>query len=212
MGRRTLVVGADNFPFPIPLKKNNDGQWFFDTAAGKQEVLNRRIGRNELASSKLAKQWPMPRRSISQQKHGGRETVRAEVHQRSRAAEWPVLAGGRVNRESAGSAGGECNGGRIQADQTRMSLSTAIIFVMLTSRVGMRRRRERLYGRRENGGRIRGRGLSGEVRQFRRHDVHGQPGWRDCAERPGTVDRSGCFRDDRVQSRQDLDGSAVITA
>ncbi|WP_035359290.1 DUF2950 domain-containing protein [Edaphobacter aggregans] len=44
-----LLVGADNFPFPIPLKKNNDGKWFFDTAAGREEVLNRRIGGNELA-------------------------------------------------------------------------------------------------------------------------------------------------------------------
>src|SRR6202008_1032093 len=42
-------VGADNFPFAIPLKKNAEGQWFFDTAAGKDEVLSRRIGRNELA-------------------------------------------------------------------------------------------------------------------------------------------------------------------
>jgi hypothetical protein len=48
-GAQMLLVGADNFPFPIPLKKNADGQWFFDTAAGKDEVLNRRIGRNELA-------------------------------------------------------------------------------------------------------------------------------------------------------------------
>jgi Protein of unknown function (DUF2950) len=46
---QVLLVGADNFPFPIPLKKNPDGKWFFDTAAGKDEVLNRRIGRNELA-------------------------------------------------------------------------------------------------------------------------------------------------------------------
>jgi hypothetical protein len=44
-----LLIGADNFPFPIPLKKNERGQWFFDTAAGKDEILNRRIGRNELA-------------------------------------------------------------------------------------------------------------------------------------------------------------------
>jgi hypothetical protein len=44
-----LIVGADNFPFPIPLKKNASGQWFFDTVAGKDEILNRRIGRNELA-------------------------------------------------------------------------------------------------------------------------------------------------------------------
>jgi hypothetical protein len=48
-GGQVLLVGADNFAFPIPLKKNDSGQWFFDTAAGKNEVLNRRIGRNELA-------------------------------------------------------------------------------------------------------------------------------------------------------------------
>lgn len=48
-GAQTLVVGADNFAFPIPLKKNASGQWFFDTVAGKDEVLSRRIGRNELA-------------------------------------------------------------------------------------------------------------------------------------------------------------------
>jgi hypothetical protein len=46
---QVLLVGADNFAFPIPLKKNAGGQWFFDTAAGKDEILARRIGRNELA-------------------------------------------------------------------------------------------------------------------------------------------------------------------
>ena len=48
-GAQVLLVGADNFPFPIPLKKNGEGKWYFDTAAGKDEILNRRIGRNELA-------------------------------------------------------------------------------------------------------------------------------------------------------------------
>jgi hypothetical protein len=43
----SLVVGAENWPFPIPLV-NNHGTWFFDTAAGKDEILFRRIGRNEL--------------------------------------------------------------------------------------------------------------------------------------------------------------------
>jgi hypothetical protein len=46
---RVLLIGADNFAFPIPLKKNAGGQWFFDAAAGKEEILARRIGRNELA-------------------------------------------------------------------------------------------------------------------------------------------------------------------
>jgi hypothetical protein len=48
-GSEVLIVGADNYPFAIPLRKNADGQWFFDMAAGKEEVLSRRVGRNELA-------------------------------------------------------------------------------------------------------------------------------------------------------------------
>ena len=48
-GAQILLVGADNFPFPIPLKKDSRGQWFFDTLAGKDEILARRVGRNELA-------------------------------------------------------------------------------------------------------------------------------------------------------------------
>ena len=42
-----LVVGGKDWPFPIPLVKKGD-QWFFDTKAGKEEILNRRIGQNEL--------------------------------------------------------------------------------------------------------------------------------------------------------------------
>jgi len=49
-GSEVLYVGADNNPFPIPLKKNGAGQWYFDTTAGKDEILSRRIGDNELAA------------------------------------------------------------------------------------------------------------------------------------------------------------------
>jgi hypothetical protein len=48
-GAATLIVGAENWPFPIPLV-NNHGSWYFDTPAGKDEILFRRIGRNELAA------------------------------------------------------------------------------------------------------------------------------------------------------------------
>ncbi len=49
-GGETLYVGADNYPFPIPLDRDKAGRWYFDTAAGKDEVLARRIGSNELAA------------------------------------------------------------------------------------------------------------------------------------------------------------------
>ena len=45
----TLIIGAENWPFPIPLV-NGHGSWSFDTAAGKDEIVFRRIGKNELAA------------------------------------------------------------------------------------------------------------------------------------------------------------------
>jgi hypothetical protein len=48
-GNTMLYVGAENWPFPIPLV-NNNGVWYFDTDAGKQEIVARRIGKNELAA------------------------------------------------------------------------------------------------------------------------------------------------------------------
>jgi DUF2950 family protein len=45
--KATLILGTDDFPFPIPLVNNRDG-WEFDSAAGRLEILYRRIGRNEL--------------------------------------------------------------------------------------------------------------------------------------------------------------------
>jgi len=49
-GGQTLYVGADNYAFPIPLGQNSSGRWYFDTAAGKDEILARRIGKDELTA------------------------------------------------------------------------------------------------------------------------------------------------------------------
>ena len=47
--KSVLMVGKDDWPFPIPLVKKADG-WVFDTQQGREEVLNRRIGDNELSA------------------------------------------------------------------------------------------------------------------------------------------------------------------
>ncbi|HXJ85284.1 MAG TPA: DUF2950 domain-containing protein [Candidatus Binatia bacterium] len=46
-GNATLYIGAENWPFPIPIAKNSSGTWYFDVAGGRQEILYRRVGRNE---------------------------------------------------------------------------------------------------------------------------------------------------------------------
>ncbi len=48
-GRAILIIGPDDWPLPIPIVQAN-GRWHFDAAAGTQEIVNRRIGRNEIAA------------------------------------------------------------------------------------------------------------------------------------------------------------------
>ncbi|HYW42596.1 MAG TPA: DUF2950 domain-containing protein [Bryobacteraceae bacterium] len=47
--RATLIVGPDDWPFPVPLVHKNN-HWYFDSAAGRVEVLARRVGRNEMTA------------------------------------------------------------------------------------------------------------------------------------------------------------------
>jgi len=58
-GGQMLYVGVENFQFPVPLLQNSAGRWYFDSAGGADEILARRIGRNELmamaATAALAK-------------------------------------------------------------------------------------------------------------------------------------------------------------
>ena len=49
-GGEVLYIGADNSAFPVPLGQNASGRWYFDTAAGKDEILARRIGKHELTA------------------------------------------------------------------------------------------------------------------------------------------------------------------
>ena len=49
-GGEMLFVGGENFPFPVPLLQTPSGRWYFDTAGGADEILARRIGRDELVA------------------------------------------------------------------------------------------------------------------------------------------------------------------
>jgi hypothetical protein len=54
-GTVRLYIGAENWPLPIPLV-NRYNTWYFDTAAGKEEILLRRIGRNEIAAMRICEE------------------------------------------------------------------------------------------------------------------------------------------------------------
>jgi Protein of unknown function (DUF2950) len=65
-----LVVGNDDFPLPIPLVKQN-GKWFFDTKVGREEILNRRVGENELNAIEICRGFVDAQHEYAMDKHDG---------------------------------------------------------------------------------------------------------------------------------------------
>ena len=71
-----LDVGTNGWPFPIPIVKGPDGQWFFDTEAGKEEILNRRIGRNELDTLQTVRAYVDAQREYASRDRDGNEVLK----------------------------------------------------------------------------------------------------------------------------------------
>jgi hypothetical protein len=67
-GTTTLYIGAENWPTPIPLV-NKGSAWYFDTEAGKREILYRRIGRNEMSTIMVCRELVTAEKEYSTQ-HG----------------------------------------------------------------------------------------------------------------------------------------------
>jgi hypothetical protein len=74
-GMRVLVIGNEEWPFPVPLAEDAGG-WHFDTVAGKEEVLARRIGRNELAAIFVCRTYVTAQRLYAARPHDGQPAGR----------------------------------------------------------------------------------------------------------------------------------------
>ena len=66
--RAMLLVGNDAFPLPIPIVKHK-GKWSFDTKVGREEILNRRIGANELDAITICRGFVEAQEEYAQEKH-----------------------------------------------------------------------------------------------------------------------------------------------
>jgi hypothetical protein len=69
--RQELVIGDEQWPFPIPLAKAGNG-WQFDTDAGREEILSRRIGRNELNAIDLCRDYVLMQKEYASQPRDGK--------------------------------------------------------------------------------------------------------------------------------------------
>jgi Protein of unknown function (DUF2950) len=97
--RKELVVGDEGWPFPVPLVKDGN-LWRFDTAAGKEEVIARRIGRNELAAIEISRTYVAAQRLYAEGAHDGKrkglyaQTFRSDPG-RQNGLYWPAVRGER---------------------------------------------------------------------------------------------------------------------
>ena len=71
-GRAALLAGNDNWPLPIPIVKR-EGKWLFDTRVGREEILVRRIGANELDVIQICRGYVEAQKQYALEKHDGAE-------------------------------------------------------------------------------------------------------------------------------------------
>ena len=110
--RATLIVGDDDWPLSIPIIKRN-GRWFFDTKAGRREMLYRRIGSNELDAIEICRGYVEAQHEYALEKHDG-----AEVNQYAqRVISTAGKHDGLVWRNPDGSLGGPISEGIADALQ-----------------------------------------------------------------------------------------------
>jgi hypothetical protein len=80
--KQELQLGADGWSFPIPLVKQ-EGQWHFDVEAGKEEILNRRIGANELGAIQVCRAYVQAQREYASVDQNADEVLEYAEHLRS---------------------------------------------------------------------------------------------------------------------------------
>src|SRR5208337_2670583 len=81
-GKVALELGKDAWPFPIPLVKQA-GQWFFDVEAGREEILNRRIGADELGAIHVCRAYVQAQREYASVDRNGDGVLQYAQHLRS---------------------------------------------------------------------------------------------------------------------------------
>ena len=134
--RKTLVIGNEDWPFPVPLVREAGG-WRFDTAAGKEEVLARRIGENELAAIATSRAYVTAQQRYAQQGHDGKPAGLYATKFRSDPGKedglyWPATKG--QKRSPLGELVGQAAEGRsASADRAKPSPFNGYYFRILTA-------------------------------------------------------------------------------
>ena len=176
-----LIVGADQWPLPIPLIREH-ARWRFDTKAGAEEILNRRIGRNELSVIEVCRAYVAAQREYAAKNLGSGGSAEYAQHFMSTIGQrdglyWPVKAGEEESPLGPLIARARAAGYRPGTPHLKPRPYYGYYFRILDpTRAERAGRREELCRQRSYDRWLRADRLSGHLRRFRHHDLHRQPG------------------------------------
>ena len=189
-----LVIGDNDYPFPIPLVRDKHGTWSFDTEAGRREILYRRIGHNELATIQTCLAYVDAQNDYAaKDRSGAGAGVYAErfisAPGKKDGLYWPTAQGEEESPLGELFAAATRQGYR--AGEGRSPYHGYYYKILTKQGAGRRRRRGGLCGQRQNDRRLCACRLSGRVPQFGRDDIRGQSRRSGLPERPGAEDGAG---------------------
>jgi hypothetical protein len=135
--RQTLVIGNEDWPFPVPLAKD-EGGWHFDAAAGSEEVIARRIGRNELAVIATVRAYVTAQQRYAERAHDANPPgVYASKFASDPGTEnglyWPATAGRQRSPLGDLVAQAAAEGRSVSADRSQPSPFHGYYFKILTA-------------------------------------------------------------------------------
>ena len=216
-----LLVGEDDWPFPAPIIRKGNG-WIFDAVAGREELINRRVGRNELDTIQTLLAVVDAQREYAAgdpDGNGYHDYARRFISHKGKkdGLYWPVKDGeplsplgplvGEASREGYGkkSGGGKSGGKPAAYHGYRYRL-------LDSAGQGCTGRSLQLSGREQVDRRICRGCLSCQVWCLGHHDLPGQLRWCDLPERSGQEHRSRGGRDAPIRSGSRLEKSAIVRA
>ena len=196
--KATLVIGDNDWPFPIPLVRK-DEKWSFDTKAGLDEILRRRIGRNELSAIQVSLAYVQAQNEYASLNPDGlgphtyAERILSSPGKKD-GLYWPTAEG--EEPSPLGDLAAQASAEGYRAGRQADPLSRLLL--PHPQAPGRRRhgRRLRLRGQRQDDRRLRADRLSRPIRQFRHHDLHRQSGRHGVSE-----GFRQAHREDRAKSR-----------
>jgi DUF2950 family protein len=133
-GTTTLYIGAENWPFPVPLVSRN-GMWRFESKVGSQEIRFRRIGENEVTAIGMCATLVMAETHPGTDKEADR-LVKTLLPQLERASK-PILVRGYYFRILSNSGGGNSGGGFTAVAYPAMYRSSGVMTFIATQKGGV---------------------------------------------------------------------------